>query len=58
MEDNYYNAEKLSHICEYVFVVDHLYNQTKEIPYNIIRVSNWKEIHSWIKKVELAIKNN
>ena len=51
MEDNYDNAEKLSHICEYVFLVDHLYNQTKEMPYNIIRVSNWKEIHSWIKKL-------
>lgn len=51
VEDNYDNAEKLSHICEYVFLVDHLYNQTKEMPYNIIRVSNWKEIHSWIKKL-------
>lgn len=51
VEDNYDNAEKLSHICEYVFLVDHAYNQTKDMPYNIIRVSDWKEIHSWIKKL-------
>ncbi len=33
------------------FWVDHAYNQTKDMPYNIIRVSDWKEIHSWIKKL-------
>lgn len=51
VEDSLKNAEKLSHICEYVFLIDHYYNQTETLPYNIIRVSNWKDISEWIKKI-------
>lgn len=52
VEDNLRNAEKLSHICEYVFLVDHPYNQTENaLPYNVIRVSNWQEISEWIKNM-------
>ncbi len=51
VEDNTVNAEKLSHICEYVFLLNHNYNQDDSLPYNVIRVSNWKEIYEWIKKL-------
>lgn len=51
VEDNTNNAIKLSHICEYVFLFDHLYNRTENLPYNVIRVSSWKEIFDWIKKL-------
>ncbi len=51
VEDNIYNAIKLSHICEYVFLLDHLYNRTDNIPYNVIPVASWKEILDWIKKL-------
>lgn len=51
VEDNVYNAIKLSHICEYVFLFDHLYNRTDSLPYNVIRVASWKEILDWIKKI-------
>ncbi len=51
VEDNLRNAEKLSRICEYVFLIDHPYNQTDKLPYNVIRVCGWKDISEWIKKL-------
>lgn len=51
VEDNVFNARKLSKICEYVFLINHQYNQEENLPYNIIRVDNWKEILDWVKKL-------
>ena len=51
VEDNVYNAVHLAHICEYVFLINHEYNKDGQLPYNVIRVSNWDEILSWIKKL-------
>lgn len=54
IEDNFENAEKLSNICKYVFLVNHKYNENKDIilPYNIIRVDNISEVFEWIKKLD------
>lgn len=51
VEDNVRNAEKLSRICEYVFLIDHPYNQNDKLPYNVIRVSGWKDISEWLKQL-------
>ena len=50
IEDNAYNAEKLSHICEFVFLINHPYNENINCPYNVIRVNSWKEILEFVKK--------
>lgn len=50
VEDNLRNAEKLSHICDYVFLIDHPYNESDSLPYNVIRVTKWEEIVEWIKQ--------
>lgn len=51
VEDDLRNAEKLSHICEYVFLINHTYNEKSDLPYNVIRVEGWKEISEIIKKL-------
>lgn len=53
-EDNINNAEKLSHICKYVFLFNHEYNKNEsiELPYNVIRVSSWSEVLDRIKELE------
>ena len=51
VEDNYDNATRLSKICEYVFLINHKYNENADMPYNIIRVDNWEEIYELIKKL-------
>ena len=53
VEDDLNNAIKLSSVCQYVFLIDHLYNRNDNdcVPYNIIRVNNWQEIYEWIKKL-------
>jgi uncharacterized HAD superfamily protein len=52
IEDDLKNALKLSCSCEYVFLLDHPYNQYDliKIPSNIIRVKSWKEIREKIKE--------
>lgn len=50
VEDNLRNAEKLSHICDYVFLINHPYNESGSLPYNVIRVTKWEEIVEWIKQ--------
>ncbi len=49
VEDEIDKAIKLSHICKYVFLIDHLYNQDKNIPVNVIRVASWEEIYEYLK---------
>ncbi|MEA5006480.1 MAG: hypothetical protein VB022_08730 [Rikenellaceae bacterium] len=53
VEDSYENAEKLSAYCEYVFLMDHPYNQIEPemMPPNIIRVYSWSDIKEKIRKL-------
>lgn len=51
VEDDLRNAERLSHICEYVFLINHTYNENPNLPYNVIRVDSWKEIAEIIKRL-------
>ena len=52
VEDDLTNAVKLASICQYVFLIDHLYNKGDDdyVPYNVIRVNDWQEIYEWIRK--------
>jgi uncharacterized HAD superfamily protein len=54
VEDNIHNAEMLSHCCKYVFLFNHEYNKNEpiELPYNVIRVSSWREVFDRIKELE------
>lgn len=54
VEDNIHNAEKLSHICKYVFLFNHGYNENEsiELPYNVIRVSSWSEVYDRINELD------
>ena len=57
VEDNLENAIKLSKFCKYVFLIDHPYNRNlgqknTSIPFNIKRVSSWKEIYELISQTE------
>lgn len=49
VEDDLSKAIQLSKICKYVFLIDHTYNQIPQLPINIIRVYNWKEILDKVK---------
>lgn len=58
VEDSLPNAIRLARTCEYVFLINHRYNQenTEEnypspLPYNIIRVESWNEIYEHIKSM-------
>ncbi len=53
IEDDIDNAIKLSATCEYIFLIDQPYNKINndELPKNIIRVSNWTEIKTQIKRL-------
>lgn len=44
IEDDLIKAEKLSYVCDIVFLIDQPYNQKSKLPGNIIRVKNWGEI--------------
>lgn len=54
VEDNIHNAERLSHICKYVFLFNNEYNKnvTKDLPYNVVRVSTWREMLNKIKELD------
>ncbi|HEX7320180.1 MAG TPA: hypothetical protein VF399_07485 [bacterium] len=63
VEDDIEKAVKLSYICDVVFLLSHPYNEPLEclpdkekemrnnLPSNIIRVQNWKEIYDHIKRI-------
>jgi len=51
VEDDLKNAIKLSYICDFVFLLDQPYNQEKDLPNNIFRVSSWEEIYYKIKGI-------
>ena len=46
VEDDLVKAKKLASICDVVFLMDQPYNraEAEELPKNIVRVSDWKEI--------------
>lgn len=54
IEDDIYNAERLSHICKYVFLINHTYNlnESIELPFNVIRVYSWREILDKINELD------
>jgi uncharacterized HAD superfamily protein len=51
VEDDLNKALKLADICELVFLKDHPYNQAPSLPNNVIRVSSWKEIERFLRRV-------
>lgn len=54
VEDSFENAFKLASTCEYVFLIEHPYNDEKHnkaLPDNVIRVSSWVEIKKKIKEL-------
>jgi uncharacterized HAD superfamily protein len=44
VEDDLRKAKKLSYICDFVFLINHPYNQDDNLPSNVIRVDSWREI--------------
>ena len=50
IEDCPDNAIDLSQNTRTVFLIDHIYNKNIKLPSNVIRVKEWSEIHSFIKK--------
>ncbi len=51
VEDDLLNAKKLAFICDVVFLFDQPYNQTEQLPANIIRVHSWYEIHRHMREI-------
>ena len=52
VEDDLEKAIKLSYICDFIFLYDQPYNQTKDkISANIIRVKSWNDIYKKIRKL-------
>jgi uncharacterized HAD superfamily protein len=49
IEDELNKAISLSNICRFVFLINHNYNQTEELPCNVFRVNDWNEIINMIK---------
>jgi uncharacterized HAD superfamily protein len=49
IEDDLSKARKLANTCEIVFLINQPYNQAEDdaIPFNIVRVNGWKEIHRY-----------
>lgn len=44
-------VEKLSNICDYVFLMNQPYNKEYKCPANVIRVVNWFEIYKHIRRL-------
>jgi len=53
VEDNLDTARALGTVCEKVFLLDELYNKG-DIPDNVIRISNWKQIVSFLEKLPVS----
>ena len=51
VEDDLRKAIKLSYICDFIFLLDHPYNQEKSIPNNVFRVKSWEEIYRKIREL-------
>jgi uncharacterized HAD superfamily protein len=51
VEDDLKKAQKLSYICDYVFLIDQPYNKENNLPENVIRVEAWEEILQIIRGI-------
>jgi uncharacterized HAD superfamily protein len=51
VEDDLRKAIKLSYICDFIFLLDHPYNQEKSLPNNVFRVKSWGEIYTKIREL-------
>lgn len=51
VEDDLRKAIKLSYICDFIFLLDHPYNQEKSLPNNVFRVKSWDEIYRKIREL-------
>jgi len=51
VEDDLRKAVKLSYICDFIFLLDHPYNQEKNLPNNVFRVKSWEEIYRKIREL-------
>ena len=51
VEDDLKNANRLSYICDFVFLFDQPYNQEKKLPNNVFRVKSWEEIYKKIREL-------
>ena len=49
VEDDLSKARKLADICDIVYLIDQPYNQTTDLPNNIVRVKNWTGIKQHIR---------
>ncbi len=50
VEDDPEKANKLSYICDVVFLYDQPYNSGKALPSNVVRVKSWHEVYQLIKR--------
>ena len=51
VEDDLRKAIKLSYICDFIFLLDHPYNQEKSLPNNVFRLKSWEEIYRKIREL-------
>jgi len=51
VEDDLRKAIKLSYICDFIFLLDHPYNQEKNLPNNVFRLKSWDEIYRKIREL-------
>lgn len=51
VEDDLRKAIKLSYICDFIFLLDHPYNQERNLPNNVFRVKSWEEIYIKIREL-------
>lgn len=51
VEDDLRKAIKLSYICDFIFLLDHPYNQERNLPNNVFRVKSWEEIYRKIREL-------
>jgi len=51
VEDDLRKAIKLSYICDFIFLLDHPYNQEKSLPNNVFRMKSWEEIYRKIREL-------
>jgi len=51
VEDDPIKASQLAYFCDIVFLIKHPYNESSEVPKNVIKVDTWNEIYQYIKKV-------
>jgi hypothetical protein len=51
VEEDLRKAIKLSYICDFIFLLDHPYNQERNLPNNVFRIKSWEEIYRKIREL-------